>query len=98
MSHWCRPGNTVQPCAGLPPPRGQTQHPFATSRTPSCSTRAAQGSIHPVMRDRYSPIGVVQSLPAHPHEGAVDPSAFDPAGAACSIAERLDLPLLPTAR
>lgn len=31
----------------------------------------AVGSIHPVMRDRHSPTGVVQYLPAHPHEGAV---------------------------
>lgn len=29
------------------------------------------GSIHPVMRDRHSATGVVQYLPAHPHEGAV---------------------------
>jgi hypothetical protein len=29
------------------------------------------GSIHPVMRDRHSTTGVVQYLPAHPHEGAV---------------------------
>ncbi|MDM0074785.1 hypothetical protein QTH90_10360 [Variovorax sp. J2P1-59] len=29
------------------------------------------GSIHPVMRDRHSPTGVIQYLPAHPHEGAV---------------------------
>lgn len=30
------------------------------------------GHIHPVMRDRQSPTGVIQYLPAHPHEGAVD--------------------------
>ncbi|ANN72214.1 hypothetical protein ACL598_12325 [Bordetella bronchialis] len=29
------------------------------------------GSIHRVMRDRWSPTGVIQYLPAHPHEGAV---------------------------
>ncbi|HET9818749.1 MAG TPA: hypothetical protein VFP92_06250 [Rhodanobacteraceae bacterium] len=29
------------------------------------------GHIHPVMRDRHSPTGVIQYLPAHPHEGAV---------------------------
>jgi len=29
------------------------------------------GSIHPVMRDRHSATGVIQYLPAHPHEGAV---------------------------
>ena len=29
------------------------------------------GSIHPVLRDRQSATGVVQYLPAHPHEGAV---------------------------
>lgn len=29
------------------------------------------GSIHPVMRDRGSATGVIQYLPAHPHEGAV---------------------------
>lgn len=31
----------------------------------------AVGSIHAVMRDRNSPTGVIQYLPAHPHEGAV---------------------------
>jgi len=29
------------------------------------------GSIHPVMRDRWSTTGVIQYLPAHPHEGTV---------------------------
>ncbi|MDR6890306.1 MULTISPECIES: hypothetical protein [Variovorax] len=29
------------------------------------------GSIHPVMRDRRSATGVIQYLPAHPHEGTV---------------------------
>lgn len=29
------------------------------------------GHIHPVMRDRHSATGVIQYLPAHPHEGAV---------------------------
>lgn len=29
------------------------------------------GSIHPVLRDRQSATGVIQYLPAHPHEGAV---------------------------
>lgn len=32
---------------------------------------SAVGSIHPVMLDRHSPTGVIQYLPAHPHEGAV---------------------------
>jgi hypothetical protein len=31
----------------------------------------AVGTIHPVMRDRRSPTGVIQYLPSHPHEGAV---------------------------
>ncbi|OZI61158.1 hypothetical protein [Bordetella genomosp. 11] len=29
------------------------------------------GSVHPVLRDESSPDGVLQYLPAHPHEGAV---------------------------
>jgi hypothetical protein len=29
------------------------------------------GHIHPVMRDRHSPTGVIQYLPAHPHDGTV---------------------------
>jgi len=29
------------------------------------------GHIHPVMRDRHSVTGVIQYLPAHPHEGVV---------------------------
>jgi hypothetical protein len=29
------------------------------------------GAIHPLLRDRRSPTGVIQYLPAHPHEGAV---------------------------
>ncbi|MDM0001046.1 hypothetical protein QTI24_20725 [Variovorax sp. J22P240] len=35
------------------------------------------GSIHPVMRDRHSPTGVIQYLPAHPHEGAVSAPSDD---------------------
>lgn len=35
------------------------------------------GHIHPVMRDRHSPTGVIQYLPAHPHEGAVGPPPGD---------------------
>lgn len=31
----------------------------------------AVGSIHAVLRDRWSPTGVIQYLPAHPHEGTV---------------------------
>jgi hypothetical protein len=38
------------------------------------------GSIHPVMRDRWSPTGVIQYLPAHPHEGAVSAPPGDPGG------------------
>jgi hypothetical protein len=30
------------------------------------------GHIHPVMRDRHSVTGVIQYLPAHPHEGVVN--------------------------
>lgn len=37
------------------------------------------GHIHPVMRDRHSPTGAVQYLPAHPHEGAVSAPPGDPA-------------------
>ncbi|MCX7512263.1 hypothetical protein [Frateuria sp. STR12] len=29
------------------------------------------GNIHPVMRDRHSPTGVIQYLPSHPHEHAL---------------------------
>jgi hypothetical protein len=36
------------------------------------------GSIHPVMRDRNSPTGVIQYLPSHPHEGAVSAPPDDP--------------------
>ncbi|GAA3922941.1 hypothetical protein [Luteimonas lutimaris] len=36
------------------------------------------GNIHPVMRDRQSPTGVIQYLPAHPHEGAVSAPPDDP--------------------
>ncbi|MBB3181582.1 hypothetical protein [Variovorax sp. Sphag1AA] len=36
------------------------------------------GSIHPVMRDRHSSSGVIQYLPAHPHEGAVSAPPDDP--------------------
>lgn len=36
------------------------------------------GHIHPVMRDRHSPTGVIQYLPAHPHEGAVSAPPGDP--------------------
>jgi hypothetical protein len=36
------------------------------------------GSIHPVMRDRHSPTGVIQYLPSHPHEGAVSAPPDDP--------------------
>jgi hypothetical protein len=32
----------------------------------------AVGHIHPVMRDRHSVTGVIQYLPAHPHEGVVN--------------------------
>lgn len=35
------------------------------------------GSIHPVLRDRQSATGVIQYLPAHPHEGAVSAPAGD---------------------
>ena len=35
------------------------------------------GSVHPVMRDRGSATGVVQYLPAHPHEGAVSAPSGD---------------------
>lgn len=38
------------------------------------------GSIHPVMRDRWSATGVVQYLPAHPHEGAVSAPPGDATG------------------
>ena len=38
----------------------------------------SSGSIHPVMRDRQSVTGVIQYLPAHPHEGAVSAPADDP--------------------
>jgi len=38
------------------------------------------GSIHPVMRDRHSPTGVIQYLPAHPHEGVVSAPANDASG------------------
>lgn len=36
------------------------------------------GHIHPVMRDRHSPTGVIQYLPAHPHEGTVSAPLDDP--------------------
>jgi hypothetical protein len=36
------------------------------------------GSIHPVMRDTHSASGVIQYLPAHPHEGAVSAPPDDP--------------------
>lgn len=36
------------------------------------------GSIHPVMRDRRSATGVIQYLPAHPHEGTVGVPPGDP--------------------
>jgi hypothetical protein len=35
------------------------------------------GSIHPVMRDRHSTSGVIQYLPAHPHEGTVSAPTGD---------------------
>lgn len=35
------------------------------------------GSIHPVMRDQGSAAGVIQYLPAHPHEGAVGSPSGD---------------------
>lgn len=38
------------------------------------------GSIHPVMRDRWSATGVIQYLPAHPHEGAVSAPPGDATG------------------
>ncbi|KWT87604.1 MULTISPECIES: hypothetical protein [unclassified Variovorax] len=38
------------------------------------------GSIHPVMRDRRSPTGVIQYLPSHPHEGTVSAPSDDPSG------------------
>lgn len=38
------------------------------------------GSIHPVMRDRQSATGVVQYLPAHPHEGVVSAPPNDSSG------------------
>jgi len=38
----------------------------------------AIGSIHPVMRDRASSTGVIQYLPAHPHEGTVSAPPGDP--------------------
>ncbi len=36
------------------------------------------GAIHALLRDRRSPTGVVQYLPAHPHEGAVSAPPGDP--------------------
>lgn len=36
------------------------------------------GNIHPVMRDRLSATGVIQYMPAHPHEGAVSAPPGDP--------------------
>ncbi len=38
------------------------------------------GSIHPVMRDRQSATGVIQDLPAHPHEGVVGAPPEDSSG------------------
>lgn len=38
------------------------------------------GSIHPVMRDRRSATGVIQYLPAHPHEGTVSAPPGDSSG------------------
>ena len=38
------------------------------------------GSIHPVMRDRHSATGVIQYLPAHPHEGTVSAPPGDSSG------------------
>jgi hypothetical protein len=38
------------------------------------------GSIHPVMRDRQSATGVIQYLPAHPHEGVVGAPPGDSSG------------------
>ena len=40
------------------------------------------GSIHPVMRDRQCAAGVIQYLPAHPHEGVVSAPAGD---ASCRV-------------
>jgi hypothetical protein len=40
----------------------------------------SMGAIHPVMRDRQSATGVIQYLPAHPHEGAV---SAPPGDASC---------------
>jgi hypothetical protein len=38
----------------------------------------AIGNIHPVMRDKGSPTGVIRYLPAHPHEGVVSAPPGDP--------------------
>ncbi|RYE45602.1 MAG: hypothetical protein EOP24_19220 [Hyphomicrobiales bacterium] len=38
------------------------------------------GNIHPVMRDRWSTTGVIQYLPAHPHEGTVSAPPGDSSG------------------
>lgn len=40
------------------------------------------GSIHPVMRDRRSATGVIQYLPAHPHEGTV---SVPPGDSSCRV-------------
>ncbi len=38
----------------------------------------ASGAPHPVLLDPASPIGVIRTLPAHPHEGAVSAPADEP--------------------
>jgi hypothetical protein len=40
---------------------------------------AIVGPVHPVLADPGSPTGAIRYLPAHPHEGAVDAPADEPA-------------------
>lgn len=57
----------------------------------------SMGSIHPVLRDRRSASGVIQYLPAHPHEGAVSAPPDDPScrvimeGRSCATGRRFNI-------
>jgi len=73
----CEP-DTSRHCADNPNSPGISWPNYDSGANGDFQRVWSMGSIHPVMRDRQSASGVIQYLPAHPHEGAVSAPMDDP--------------------
>jgi hypothetical protein len=72
-----RETDTTRHCRDNPLPPGISWPNYMSGANGDFQRVRPVGNIHPVMRDRRSPTGVIQYLPAHPHEGVVSAPSAD---------------------